>query len=77
MKAQPAQVGTHQQASSSTVTTTGSHKRPRDEEGDSSTSNDEQKRTRIQEGVFQGVSESGLEVEYQVPTSSQRDQDGN
>lgn len=34
-----------------------------------------QKRTRVQEGNFQGVSESGLEVEYQVPTSSQRDQE--
>lgn len=97
-------MSTHHQASSSnTVTTTqaGSHKRPRDVEGDSSTSNDEapektlpQKRTRIQEGTFQvrklllinlhnlvlkfsfqGVSESGLEVEYQVPTSSQRDQE--
>jgi nucleoprotein TPR len=29
----------------------------------------------VQEGTFQGVSESGLEVEYQVPTSSQRDQE--
>lgn len=73
----------HQASSSNTVTTSqaGSHKRPRDVEGDSSTgSNDEtpekmgpQKRVRV-EG-FQGVSESGLDVEYQVPTSSQRDQD--
>lgn len=78
-------MSSHQQASSSnTVTTTqaGSHKRPRDDEGDSSTSNDEltnkptpTKRTRMLEGTFQGVSESGLEVEYQVPTSSQRDQE--
>jgi nucleoprotein TPR len=78
-------ISTHQQASSSNAVTTtqaGSHKRQRDEEGDSSTSIDEnlnkpvpQKRTRVQEGTFQGVSESGLEVEYQVPTSSQRDQE--
>jgi nucleoprotein TPR len=33
-----------------------------------------QKRVRVGE-AFQGVSESGLDVEYQVPTSSQRDQD--
>ncbi|XP_059609056.1 nucleoprotein TPR isoform X2 [Phlebotomus argentipes] len=77
----------HQASSSSTVTTTqaGSHKRPRDVEGDSSTGNAEEpgeksqpqiKRTRLQAGeTFQGVSESGLDVEYQVPTSSQRDQE--
>ncbi|XP_055705206.1 nucleoprotein TPR isoform X3 [Phlebotomus papatasi] len=77
----------HQASSSSTVTTTqaGSHKRPRDVEGDSSTGNAEEvgeksqpqmKRTRVQAGeTFQGVSESGLDVEYQVPTSSQRDQE--
>lgn len=78
-------MSSHQHASSSnTVTTTqaGTHKRPRDDEGDSSTSNDEQsnkpiqqKRVRMSEGTFQGVSESGVEIEYQVPTSSQRDQD--
>ncbi|XP_055692599.1 nucleoprotein TPR isoform X2 [Lutzomyia longipalpis] len=77
----------HQASSSSTVTTTqaGTHKRPRDVEGDSSTGNAEDtgdkaqpqmKRTRVQAGeTFQGVSESGLDVEYQVPTSSQRDQE--
>lgn len=75
----------HNQASSSnTVTTTqAGHKRPRDVEGDSSTGNNEDqdkqqhtKRARAQTGdTFQGVSESGLEVEYQVPTSSQRDQE--
>lgn len=68
-----------------TTSQAGIHKRPRDVEGDSSTSNDDasekllpQKRTRLQEGereFRQGVSESGLEVEYQVPTSSQRDQE--
>ncbi|XP_037913909.1 nucleoprotein TPR isoform X2 [Hermetia illucens] len=78
----------HQASSSSTVTTTqaGGHKRPRDVEGDSSTSNEElsdkapvqTKRQRIQTGeaaACQGVTESGLDVEYQVPTSSQRDQE--
>lgn len=62
----PSVVATHHHASSSnTVTTTqaGTHKRPRDVEGDSSTSNDDtpdkslpQKRTRLQEGTFQVVS---------------------
>lgn len=77
----------HQASSSNTVTTTqaGSHKRPRDVEGDSSTSTEEpgdktqpqNKRTRIQTGeaACKDVSESGLDVEYQVPTSSQRDQE--
>lgn len=79
----------HQASSSNTVTTTqaaSGHKRQRDVEGDSSTGNEEQpekvqpqnKRKRIQAGeatVCQGVSESGIEVEYQVPTSSQRDQE--
>jgi nucleoprotein TPR len=74
---------THNQASSSNTVTTsqaGGHKRPRDVEGDSSTGQSEEqsdkpqpqkKRTRVQDGV----SESGLDVEYQVPTSSQRDQE--
>lgn len=80
-------LSSHHQASTSsnTVTTTqaaAGHKRPRDVEGDSSTDNVEQpgeksapvnKRTRGDN--FQGVTESGLEVEYQVPTSSQRDQE--
>ncbi|XP_053696723.1 nucleoprotein TPR isoform X2 [Sabethes cyaneus] len=83
-------LSSHHQASTSsnTVTTsqvTAGHKRPRDVEGDSSTDTVEQlseksapvnKRTRMQGGeTFQGVSESGLDVEYQVPTSSQRDQE--
>lgn len=84
-------MSTHQQASSSsTVTTTqAGHKRPRDSEGDSSTgvedsstsvtsdakTSPKNKRTRLGEQTFQGVSESGLDVEYQVPTSSQRDQE--
>lgn len=75
-------------SSSNTVTTTqaGGHKRPRDpDSGESSTNVEESsteksqpqsKRTRTQTGeVFQGVSESGIDVEYQVPTSSQRDQE--
>ncbi|XP_062561772.1 nucleoprotein TPR isoform X2 [Armigeres subalbatus] len=77
--------------SSNTVTTSqaaAGHKRPRDVEGDSSTDNVEQpgeksapvnKRTRMQGGEAfqksQGVTESGVDVEYQVPTSSQRDQE--
>lgn len=81
-------MSTHNQASSTsnTVTTTqAGHKRPRDvetdstEESDTSTSKKSQtKRTRTQIGssTSQGISESScLEVEYQVPTSSQRDQD--
>uniref|UniRef100_A0A182VRS0 Nucleoprotein TPR n=1 Tax=Anopheles minimus TaxID=112268 RepID=A0A182VRS0_9DIPT len=83
------QQSTPQASSSNTVTTTqAGHKRPRDVEGDSSTDNAGQqltikptpakKRIRmVQVAVdgFQGVSESGLDVEYQVPTSSQRDQE--
>lgn len=84
-------MSTHHQASSSnTVTTTqAGHKRPRgDMDGDSSMEAGESveklkpsqnKRTRVQIATsgetFQGVSESGLDVEYQVPTSSQRDQE--
>lgn len=57
----------HHASSSNTVTTSqaGSHKRPREIEGDSSTSIDDAvekslplKRTRIQEGTFQVVSSS-------------------
>uniref|UniRef100_A0A182NLI4 Nucleoprotein TPR n=1 Tax=Anopheles dirus TaxID=7168 RepID=A0A182NLI4_9DIPT len=76
-------------SSSNTVTTTqAGHKRPRDVEGDSSTDTVGQqlankpapakKRIRMVQVAadgFQGVSESGLDVEYQVPTSSQRDQE--
>uniref|UniRef100_A0A182NZD0 Nucleoprotein TPR n=1 Tax=Anopheles epiroticus TaxID=199890 RepID=A0A182NZD0_9DIPT len=87
---QPQQQQSSAQASSSnTVTTTqAGHKRPRDVEGDSSTDNAGQqlaskpapakKRIRMVQVAtdgFQGVSESGLDVEYQVPTSSQRDQE--
>ncbi|XP_049284268.1 nucleoprotein TPR isoform X2 [Anopheles funestus] len=86
---QQQQQSTPQASSSNTVTTTqAGHKRPRDVEGDSSTDNAGQqlaikptpakKRIRmVQVAVdgFQGVSESGLDVEYQVPTSSQRDQE--
>ncbi|KFB45358.1 AGAP001754-PA-like protein [Anopheles sinensis] len=77
-------------SSSNTVTTTqAGHKRPRDVEGDSSTDTvghqqstskptPAKKRLRVTQvagEAFQGVSESGLDVEYQVPTSSQRDQE--
>lgn len=73
-----------------TTTQAAGHKRPRDPEGDSSTGVEESsasvssdanktspknKRTRIAEQTFQGISESGIDVEYQVPTSSQRDQE--
>lgn len=73
-----------------TTTQAAGHKRPRDPEGDSSTGVEESsasvssdanktspknKRTRLAEQTFQGVSESGIDVEYQVPTSSQRDQE--
>ncbi|XP_055916183.1 nucleoprotein TPR isoform X2 [Eupeodes corollae] len=82
-------ISSHRHASSSSnVTTTqaSGHKRPRDIEGDSSTSTAEDcgekskplnKRTRTGEamGSQVGVSESGVDVEYQVPTSSQRDQE--
>lgn len=81
-------MSSHHPSSSNTVTTTqaGGHKRPRDaDSGESSTGNVEEsteksqpqsKRTRTQVGeAFQGVSESGIDVEYQVPTSSQRDQE--
>uniref|UniRef100_A0A2M4B7Z9 Nucleoprotein TPR n=1 Tax=Anopheles marajoara TaxID=58244 RepID=A0A2M4B7Z9_9DIPT len=79
-----------QASSSSTVTTTqAGPKRPRDVEGDSSTDTVSQqtgskqtpakKRLRLTQPAtgeaFQGVSGSGMEVEYQVPTSSQRDQE--
>lgn len=64
---QPIAITHHHASSSNTVTTTqaGTHKRPRDIEGDSSTSNDEpldkmlpQKRTRVLEGTFQVVSDN-------------------
>lgn len=82
-------MSTHNRATSTSNTVTTSqagHKRPREIETDSSedVSSDrsnikkpQTKRTRIQIGSSsQGVSESSCgEVEYQVPTSSQRDQD--
>lgn len=73
-----------------TTTQAAGHKRPRDSDGDSSTgvedssasvssdankTSPKNKRTRLVEQTFQGVSESGIDVEYQVPTSSQRDQE--
>ncbi|XP_017477358.1 PREDICTED: nucleoprotein TPR isoform X2 [Rhagoletis zephyria] len=75
--------------SSSNVTTSqagtsGGHKRPRELEGDSSTNVEDStadkalkhpKRLRGSEPAMLGVTESGIDVEYQVPTSSQRDQE--
>lgn len=85
----PVTMSTHNRATSTSNTVTTSqagHKRPRDIETDSSgdVSSDRSnvgkpqiKRTRQQIGSSsQGVSESSCaDVEYQVPTSSQRDQD--
>ncbi|CAH0546355.1 unnamed protein product [Brassicogethes aeneus] len=72
--------GTSSSSSSNTVTTTQAGlKRQRDADTDSSCQSDDQskgqqsKRTRVQQAGT--VSDSGLEVEYQVPTSSQRDHD--
>lgn len=74
--------GTSSSSSNTVTTTQASLKRQRDTDVDNGP-NDEQnkvqqqvKRTRIQPmgtEASQSVSESGLEVEYQVPTSSQRD----
>ncbi|KAL1517690.1 hypothetical protein ABEB36_001425 [Hypothenemus hampei] len=71
--------GTSSSSSSNTVTTTQAGlKRQRDADtdscqpGENSPAKQQSKRTRLQQA---GISESGLEVEYQVPTSSQRDQD--
>lgn len=75
--------------SSSSVTTTqagtsGGHKRSREPEGDSSTNVEDcsadkttkhPKRLRGSEPAILGVTESGIDIEYQVPTSSQRDQE--
>lgn len=71
-------VSHHQASSSSTVTTTqAAHKNKRDSDNETDSKSDTQtqqiKRRRVD--AFQGVSESGLDVEYQVPTSSQRDQE--
>ncbi|XP_054741283.1 nucleoprotein TPR [Anastrepha obliqua] len=78
----------HTPSSSSVTTsqagTSGGHKRPRELEGDSSTnvedgnadkSTKHPKRLRGSEPAILGVTESGIDVEYQVPTSSQRDQE--
>ncbi|XP_065160974.1 nucleoprotein TPR isoform X1 [Atheta coriaria] len=75
--------GTSSSSSSNTVTTTQAGlKRPREtassDGGEDSKTNQQPKRTRIVQGTSSSgaegsVSESGLEVEYQVPTSSQRD----
>ncbi|XP_018575772.1 nucleoprotein TPR isoform X3 [Anoplophora glabripennis] len=71
--------GTSSSSSSNTVTTTQAGlKRQRDADTDSCQADEQgktqqqSKRTRVQAGT---VSDSGLEVEYQVPTSSQRDHD--
>lgn len=73
-------MSTHNRATSTSNTVTTSqagHKRPRELETDSKAPTPQTKRTRVQIGSStQGVSESSCgEVEYQVPTSSQRDQD--
>ncbi|CAH1106510.1 unnamed protein product [Psylliodes chrysocephalus] len=70
--------GTSSSSSNTVTTTQAGHKRQRDADMDSSQSDDQSKtlqqtkRTRVQAGT---VSDSGLDVEYQVPTSSQRDHD--
>ncbi|XP_017772857.1 PREDICTED: nucleoprotein TPR isoform X2 [Nicrophorus vespilloides] len=79
----PAQEQGTSSSSSNTVTTTqAGHKRPREadtenQHEDGAKTTQAVKRTRLlpgtSSGVESGVSESGLEVEYQVPTSSQRD----
>ncbi|XP_044260460.1 nucleoprotein TPR isoform X2 [Tribolium madens] len=70
--------GTSSSSSSNTVTTTQAGlKRQRDPDTDTSEeqskTQQQSKRTRVQQAGT--VSDSGLEVEYQVPTSSQRDHD--
>ncbi|KAK4876820.1 hypothetical protein RN001_009326 [Aquatica leii] len=80
----PAQESGTSSSSSNTVTTTQAGlKRPRDVDTDScqveeqSKIQQQAKRTRVQQGTTEQshgtVTDSGLEVEYQVPTSSQRD----
>ncbi|XP_074025813.1 nuclear basket protein megator isoform X2 [Leptinotarsa decemlineata] len=70
--------GTSSSSSNTVTTTQAGHKRQRDSDTDSCQADDQSKtqqqskRTRIQAGT---VSDSGLDVEYQVPTSSQRDHD--
>lgn len=82
----PAQESGTSSSSSNTVTTTQAGlKRPREVDTDSCQIDDQgksqqqTKRTRVQQGTTETVqshgtvTDSGLEVEYQVPTSSQRD----
>ncbi|KAJ8922301.1 hypothetical protein NQ315_004243 [Exocentrus adspersus] len=70
--------GTSSSSSNTVTTTQAGLKRQRDPDTDSCQADDQSKaqqqskRTRVQTGT---VSDSGLEVEYQVPTSSQRDHD--
>ncbi|XP_056646603.1 nucleoprotein TPR isoform X2 [Diorhabda sublineata] len=70
--------GTSSSSSNTVTTTQAGHKRQREADMDSCQSDDpnktqqQTKRTRVQAGT---VSDSCLEVEYQVPTSSQRDHD--
>ncbi|CAH1278989.1 unnamed protein product [Diabrotica balteata] len=71
--------GTSSSSSNTVTTTQAGHKRQREADMDSSQSDEQTKtqqqtkRTRIQQAGT--VSDSGLDVEYQVPTSSQRDHD--
>ncbi|XP_050308541.1 nucleoprotein TPR isoform X2 [Anthonomus grandis grandis] len=83
-RVEPPSSGTQEQgtssSSSNTVTTTqAGHKRQREpddssqaEEKNQSKQHSKRTRVQLQAGT---ISDSGLEVEYQVPTSSQRDQD--
>ncbi|XP_060520751.1 nucleoprotein TPR isoform X2 [Cylas formicarius] len=71
--------GTSSSSSNTVTTTQAGLKRQRDSDTDSSQAEEQSKmqqqnkRTRMQQAGT--VSDSGLEVEYQVPTSSQRDHD--
>ncbi|XP_066254200.1 nucleoprotein TPR isoform X1 [Euwallacea similis] len=71
--------GTSSSSSNTVTTTQAGLKRQRDPDTDSCQAEEksqlkqQSKRTRLQ----QGISDSGLEVEYQVPTSSQREDDDN
>ncbi|XP_031346936.1 nucleoprotein TPR-like isoform X3 [Photinus pyralis] len=81
----PAQeLGTSSSSSNTVTTTQAGLKRPRDVDAeacqiDDQSKQQQSKRTRIQQGSTETsqhhgtVTDSGLEVEYQVPTSSQRD----
>ncbi|CAG9856760.1 unnamed protein product [Phyllotreta striolata] len=71
--------GTSSSSSNTVTTTQAGHKRQREADTDTSQSDEQNKaqpqskRTRVQQAGT--VSDSGLDVEYQVPTSSQRDHD--